>query len=76
MENIDQDFKNYFKALEEYYEYLKELIKKYKIKPTGNLVRRLAFNLKNNDDVTFSKQAQYHKFITTVVDLKDSLPNS
>jgi hypothetical protein len=36
MQNIAKDFKNYFKALEKYYEYLKELIKKYDIKPTGN----------------------------------------
>ena len=40
MENIEKDFKNYFKTLSEYNDYLKELIKKYDIKPTGNLVKR------------------------------------
>ena len=40
MENIAKDFQNYFKVVEEYYDYLKELIKKYNIKPTGNLPSR------------------------------------
>ena len=44
-ENIDKDFDNYDQTLEEYSDYLKELIKKYNIKPTGNLVKRLAFNI-------------------------------
>ena len=35
--NIEKDFDNYNQALEEYNDYLKELIKKYNIKPTGNL---------------------------------------
>ena len=59
MDSIAKDFKNYFKTLEEYYDYLKELIKKYKIKPTGNLVRRLAFNINiNNDNISNLEQQQ------------------
>jgi hypothetical protein len=69
MKNIAKDFKNYFKALEEYYNYLKELIKKYNIKPTGNLVKRLAFNINTDGYSTKSKQRDY-KFITAVVDLQ------
>ena len=41
-ENIDKDFDNYFQASEEYDKYLKELIKKYNIKPKGSL-QRLTF---------------------------------
>ena len=37
MDNIAKDFKNYFNTCSEYNDYLKELIKKYNIKPTGNL---------------------------------------
>jgi hypothetical protein len=49
MENITYDFQNYFKALKKYYEYIKELINKYDVKPTGNLVKRLAFNINPNN---------------------------
>ena len=69
MYNITTDFKNYFKALEEYYEYLKELIKKYGIKPSGNLVKRLAFNINTNNTSKFKQQ--HFKFITAVIDWKD-----
>ena len=71
MKNIIQDFKNYFKALEEYYEYLKRLIKKYDIKPIGNIVRRLAFNINTIGDDNNLKQRQHFKFITAVVDWQD-----
>jgi hypothetical protein len=70
MEHISKDFKNYFKVVKEYYEYLKELIKKYDIKPTGNLVRRLAFNINPNNSDSNLKQ-QHFEFITAVVDWKD-----
>ena len=53
-ENIDKDFDNFDQALEEYNEYLKELIKKYNIKPKANF-QRLTFKIHNN---TNSKQPQ------------------
>jgi uncharacterized coiled-coil DUF342 family protein len=58
MKNIEKDFDNYDQALEEYGNYLKELIKKYDIKPPAeNLVKSLAFNIHtdNDDDSTNSK---------------------
>jgi hypothetical protein len=71
-ESIDKDFDNFDQTLEEYGNYLKELIKKYDIKPpAGNLVKRLAFNIKtdndDNDDSTNSKQ-QHFEFIKVGVD--------
>ncbi|HEY6589255.1 MAG TPA: hypothetical protein VIY98_13260, partial [Nitrososphaeraceae archaeon] len=73
MKGIKKNFDNYFQALEEYNEYLKELVKKYDIKPTGNLVKRLAFNIHVNDDYngSNSKQQQHPEFITSVIDFKD-----
>ena len=71
MDSIAKDFKNYFKTLEEYYNYLKELIKKYKIKPTGNLIRRLAFNINTNNDNIGNLEQQHCKFITAVIDWQD-----
>lgn len=59
MQNIAKDFMNYFKALEKYYEYLKELIKKYNIKPTGNTVRRLAFNINTNNNNDSNSKRQH-----------------
>ena len=77
MKNIAKDFDNYFQALEEYNEYLKDLIKKYDIKPTGNLVQRLTFSIYTNDDInTNSKQQQDFdiKYIMVAVGLED-FPN-
>jgi hypothetical protein len=72
---ITKNFKNYFQALEEYNEYLKELIKKYNIKPTGNLVQRVTFRMCNN---TMSKQSQLSNFdfesIMVAINLED-FPN-
>jgi|GEM_PF-3530064 len=39
MKNITHDFKNYFNTISEYENYLKELIKKYNIKQTGNTIK-------------------------------------
>lgn len=39
MKNITHDFKNYFNTISEYENYLKELIKKYNIKQTGNRIK-------------------------------------
>ena len=75
MENIAKDFKNYDQAVSEYDDYLKELIKKYNIKPTGNLVKRIAFNIRTDYDGN-SKQKQHFKFVTAVVDLKDFFPDT
>ena len=44
-ENIDKDFDNFYQALEEYIKYLKELIKKYNIKPKANF-QRLTFKIR------------------------------
>ena len=45
MDNIAKDFKNYFNTCSEYNDYLKELIKKYNIKPTGNLDMKRIYSL-------------------------------
>ena len=58
MDKIDNDFKNYFNTISEYNDYLKELIKKYNIKPTGNLVQRLFFYIHDDVDNTNSKQQE------------------
>jgi hypothetical protein len=72
---IEKDFDDYFQALEEYIDYLKELIKKYNIKPTGNLVQRLTFKRYTNYENINSKQPQLpnfdFKFITVAIDLED-----
>jgi hypothetical protein len=61
---IEKDFDDYFQALEEYIDYVKQLIIKYDVKPTGNLVQRLTFrrytNYENNN--TISKQPQFPDF--------------
>ena len=75
-ENIDKDFDNYFQALEEFGNYLKELLKKYDIKPPGNLVKRLAFNIHTDNDSPNSKQQQHFKFIRIAVDLDYFVPDS
>ena len=77
MDQIANDFKNYFNTISEYNDYLKELIKKYKIKPTGNLVQRLIFHFYNDTDNTSSKQQQDFdcQFIMAVVNWKDFVPD-
>lgn len=45
MDNIAKDFKEFFKALSKYNDYLKELIKQYHIKQSGNITKRIAFTL-------------------------------
>ena len=70
--NIAKDFKAYFNQLYEYAECIKELIKKYDIKPpsNGNLVH-LAFNLNTNtNDNTEYKQRRF-KFIRADQDWQD-----
>jgi hypothetical protein len=73
MDNIANDFKNYFKISEEYIDYLKELIKKYDIKPPGNLVQWLSFHRYNNHDNNSPKQPQDFDLdcIMAVVDWKE-----
>ncbi|MGI9011056.1 MAG: hypothetical protein ACR2F1_07700 [Nitrososphaeraceae archaeon] len=73
--NIAKDFKAYFKTLDEYADFLKELIKKYDIKlMEGNLLK-VAFNLNNNDDDSEYKQRPY-KFIRINVDGEDVFTNT
>ena len=63
MDSIAKDFKAYFKTCSEYEDYLKELIKRYEIKPSGNILKRVAFTLKNDN-------LSQHNFnyITTAID--------
>ena len=68
MENISKDFKNYSQALSEYNDYLKELIKKYNIRLTGHILRRLAFNINSKNNTNDMKQQHHFKFIMAVVD--------
>lgn len=63
MDSISKDFKNYFHICSEYGDYLRELIKKYNIKQSGNISKRIAFNLKKDN---MSKNDS--KFIPTVID--------
>ncbi len=66
MDNIAKDFKNYFKMVKEYEDYLKELIKKYNIKQTGNTIRRIAFSIIIR--TTSTESISKYPFITTVLD--------
>ena len=64
IENIEKDIDNYNQALINYITYLKYLIKKYKIKQSGNTLKRVAFNLQNYDNMLKYDS----KYITTVLD--------
>jgi hypothetical protein len=66
MDSIAKDFENYFKTCSEYEDYLKELIKRYEIKPSGNILKRVAFTLKNDNNMPKHNS----NYITTVIDLK------
>jgi hypothetical protein len=71
--NIEKDFKAYFKTLDEYTDFLKELIKKYNIKPPpseGKLVH-LAFNLNTNTNDNTEYKKRHFKFIRTDQDWQD-----
>ena len=65
MDNIAKDFKNYFQTCSKYGDYLKELIKRYDIKPSGNISKRVAFTLKNDDNNISKHNSNY---ITTAID--------
>ena len=64
MDSIAKNFKNYFQICSEYGDYLKELIKKYNIKQSGNISKRVAFNLKKDNNMSKHNS----KFIPTVID--------
>src|SRR5215203_3144229 len=70
--NITNDFKAFFNTLDEYADYLKELIKKYEIKPPskGNLIH-LAFNLNTNTNDNAEYKQRHFKFIRADQDLQD-----
>ena len=80
-ENIDKDFDNFDQALEEYVNCLKELIKKYGIKSTGNL-QRLTFKIDTNynDNRINSKHSQLpnfdSKYISVTVDCDYFVPDA
>jgi hypothetical protein len=78
MDTIANNFKNYFNTISEYNDYLKELIKKYNIKPTGNLVQRFIFHIHNDIDNTNSKQQQDldFKYIMVAINWADFFPDS
>ena len=65
MKSIAKDFKNYESALMEYDDYLKHLVKKYNIKQSGNILKRVAFNIEKKDDNTLEQDSRY---INTVID--------
>ena len=73
IDSITNDFKNYFNTISEYNDYLRELIKKYNIKPTGNLVQWLSFHRYKDDDNNSPKHPQDFDFdcIMAVVDWKE-----
>jgi hypothetical protein len=70
--NIAKDFKAYFKTLDEYADFLRELIKKYDIKPPseGNLIH-LAFNLNTNTNDNAEYKQRHFKFIRADQDWQD-----
>ena len=61
--DIENNIDNYNQALGEYNNYLKYLVKKYKIRQTGNTIKRIAFNRRND-----IQASQNSKFITAVID--------
>ena len=65
MKKYKKDIDNYNQALINYITYLKYLIKKYKIKQSGNTLKRVAFNLKTPTDLI----SQY-PFVTTTMDYR------
>ena len=75
--NIAKDFKAFFKTLKEYAECLKELIKKYDIKPPseGKLVH-LAFNLNTNTNDDTEYKQRHFKFIRVDQDWQELFPNT
>jgi hypothetical protein len=70
--NIAKDFNAFFNTLDEYADFLKELIKKYHIKPSskGNLIH-LAFNLNTNTNDNAKYKQQRFKFIRVDQDWED-----
>ncbi len=72
--NIAKDFKTFYNTLDEYADFLKELIKKYNIKPPskGNLVH-LAFNLNTNTNDNAEYKQRHFKFIRADQDWQDLL---
>ena len=70
--NIAKDFKAFFNTLDEYADFLKELIKKYDIKPLskGNLIH-LAFNLNTNTNDNAEYKQRHYKFIRADQDWQD-----
>ena len=67
MKNIKKDIDNYNQALEEYNDYLKYLIKKYKIELSGNTIKRVAFNFGKDSKQLNKKNC---KVITTLLNYK------
>ncbi|MGZ5548156.1 MAG: hypothetical protein ACXWFZ_09415, partial [Nitrososphaeraceae archaeon] len=67
MKNIKKDIDNYNQALEEYTNYLQYLIKKYKIKLSGNTIKRVAFTFGKNIENVDQKNC---KFITALLNYK------
>ena len=66
-ENIEKDVEYYNQTRKEYDEHLKFLIKKYNIKPSGNISKKIAFTFK--DDIEQVNQKNF-KVITAILDYK------
>jgi len=65
MKNIKKDIDDYNQALEEYTNYLQYLIQKYKIKQSGNIIKRIAFTFR-----TGTEQQMNNKPIPAIVDYR------
>jgi len=63
IKTISNNIDNYFEVLREYDEYLKVLIKKYNIRPSGNTLKRVAFNIKNREN---NKMSKYRPIFTAI----------
>ena len=68
-ENIEKYIENYNQTMKEYTEHFRFLIKKYKIKPSGNISKRLAFTFGNDNNEQQSNKKSY-KPIVAILDYK------
>jgi hypothetical protein len=68
-ENIEKYIENYNQTMKEYTEHFRFLIKKYKIKPSGNISKRLAFTFGNDNNEQQSNKKNY-KPIVAILDYK------
>jgi hypothetical protein len=68
-ENIEKYIENYNQTMKGYTEHFRFLIKKYKIKPSGNIIKRLAFTVRNDNNEQQLNNKNY-KPIVAILDYK------